>query len=351
MPFEMDKLLIVRFKTIIANLFKCRPAALIGALVHMQKLMLLAALFLLSPLARAQSLSLDVHTGKLADHINLEKRLNSEQIENKSQYLLEQGVAQPIIYRRKQENVPDLLCYYFYYEKDSAIQYILYEWDETNFKGYMDSARKTTAEIKNYISTHDALYAQISGRYGKGEQEGDLSDISKVEEGIQRKDTWKPDDSTEIRLETGLSNKYLKNGAVTINPTFRIRLYVVNTGKSEHVREPEFNRERMVRLDTTSRRFFLAMKGKLWEEARGYLSSLVSQTVTSAQLEQLSKVVRFDEKMELLFSGPQRGLGGQSFYLLAYKYSSDTATPPEMLLKIFFDDSEKIAGIRPMKAM
>ncbi|HXB93681.1 MAG TPA: hypothetical protein VNU70_00940 [Puia sp.] len=317
----------------------------------MQKFLLIAVLFLPVRFVRGQSLSLDIHSNKLADYIGLEKRMDSKKVENKSNYILERGVAQPIIYQRKQEDVPDLLCYYFYYEKDSAIQYILYEWDETNFRGYQENARKTFSEITGFIDKYNALYAQIAERYGKSAKQGDLSDTSRVEEGMERTDQWKPDDSTAIKLETVLSNKYRKNGLITINPTFRIRLYVRNTGRSQPAHTQELSEERAHTLDTISRGFFLAMKSKDWELARSYLSSLVSQKVTDTQLEQLSQAVRFDEKMELFFKGVQYGLDGSTFYLLQYKYSGDTNMPPKVMVKLIFDDTGKIAGVRPMKML
>ena len=168
---------------------------------------------------------------------------------------------------------------------------------------------------------------------------------------MDRTDKWKPDDSTEIELEATLSNKYEKHGAVTTPRTFRISLYVRNTDSSRVAHKPELSEERAHALDTTSQGFFLAMKSKDWELARGYLSPLVSQRVTNAQLEQLSQAVRFGDKMELFFKGVQLGLDGATFYLLEYKYSGDTDMPPKVMLKVILDDSGKIAGVQPMKMM
>ena len=138
----------------------------------MQKFLFIAVLFLPVGMVRAQSLSLDIHSSKLADFIGLETRLGSKKVENEFRYILERGVAQPVIYRRKQERVSDLLCNYFYYEKDSVIQYILYQWDETNLNGYQEIARKTDSEIVGYVNKYNALYAQIAKRYGDSEKEG-----------------------------------------------------------------------------------------------------------------------------------------------------------------------------------
>lgn len=136
------------------------------------------------------------------------------------------GIAQPEIYRRKETKVPDMVTYYFYYEKDSSIEHILYEWDETNFTGFKENSKKSEADVANFIEKYNEIYSSISNKFGESQREGDISNISLVKEGMSREDNWKPNDSTEIQLYTTLSHKYEKKGIVTINPTYRIRLYV-----------------------------------------------------------------------------------------------------------------------------
>jgi hypothetical protein len=314
----------------------------------MPKLTLITISIILIHFASGQNLQLDVHANRLRDFINLEQSLGSKKVKSESNYVSERGVAQPEIYKRTEEKVPDLLSYYFYYEKDSTIDYILYEWDESNFTGFKENATKTNAEIATFIEKYNQLYAQVAAKYGKSQQKGDLTDISLAEKGMTRTDNWRPNDSTEIEMYTTLSNKYEKRGAVTTNPTYRIRLYVRNT-KTTTEAQMQLSDEKVLTLDSTSQAFFSAMKSKNFEQAKTYLSTLISNNITDAQLEQLSQAVRFAEILELFFKGVQTGLDGSAFYILQYKYSSETNNPPKEMIKMVFDNSNRIVGIQPMR--
>jgi len=59
--------------------------------------------------------------------------------------------------------------------------------------------------------------------------------------------------------------------------------------------------------------------------------------------------LNFERKMELIYSGVQVGLDGSIFTLLHYKYEDDTSEPPKELIKIIFDEKNKIVGIQPIK--
>lgn len=204
---------------------------LVSNTYFVKRLRLISVCLLPACFAIGQNLQMDIHVNKLAYFIKLEDSLGSEKMKRQSEYMSEPGIAQPEIYRRKEAKVPDMLSYYFYYEKDSSIDYVLYEWDELNFTGYKENSKKTEAEIVNFIEKYNEIYSEIANRYGKSQSAGDLSNISRVKEGITRQDYWKPNNSTEIQLYTTLSSKYEKNGPITINPTYRIRLYVQNIRK------------------------------------------------------------------------------------------------------------------------
>jgi hypothetical protein len=197
----------------------------------MQQLTTIVICLLLTYFATGQNLQLDIHTKKLIDFIKLEDSLGSEKIKSESEYMSESGVAQPEIFKRKETKVADMLSYYFYYEKDSSIDYILYEWDESNFTGYKENSKKSEVEVANFIEKYNQIYSEIANRFGKSQSEGDISNISLVQEGMTRKDNWKPNNNTEIELYTTLSSKYEKKGPFTVNPTYRIRLYVRSAEK------------------------------------------------------------------------------------------------------------------------
>jgi hypothetical protein len=211
---------------LIPNLHK---ALLVGCNTYfMRKLILVTLSFMLTYFATGQSLQLDIQTKKLQDFIKLEDSLGSKKIKSESEYMSEPGVAQPEIYKRKELKVPDMLSYYFYYEKDSSIDYILYEWDESNFTGFKEGSKKTDSEVANFIEKYNQICSEITNKYGKSQSTGDLLNISKVEEGMTREDNWQPDGNTKIQLYTTLSSKYEKKEPFTTNPTYRIRLYVRN---------------------------------------------------------------------------------------------------------------------------
>lgn len=195
----------------------------------MQKLTAIVLAFLLTHSGTAQNLQLDINSKKLAYFVKLEDSLGSKEWKIDGEYMAEPGIAQPKIYRRKESTVPDMLSYCFFFEKDSSIDYVLYEWDESNFKGFKEGSKKSEAEVANFIKKYNEIYSEIANRYGESQRTGDSLDVSKVEEGSTREDNWKPDEQTKIWLYTTLSSKYEKNGLVTIYPTYRIRLYVQNT--------------------------------------------------------------------------------------------------------------------------
>jgi hypothetical protein len=137
---------------------------------------------------------------------------------NKSSFISLPGVAQPLEFRRKEEAIPDLVAYYFYFTNDSTIDYILYEWDDENVKGHQEAVKKSSKETNAFIDKYKGLYRQISQTFGKSESDGSLTDLSKIETGgFNKGDVWKPDDSTKIDLSLVLSSKYETNGPVSIS--------------------------------------------------------------------------------------------------------------------------------------
>ncbi len=189
-------------------------------------------LLLIAISGSSQTLELDIQKNKLADFLKIENDLGSQKIENNSYHLLRNGVAQPIQFKRKEIGLPDLICYYFYLTKDSSIDYILYEWDDTNSKGNEENAKKTQEELKYFIDKYNELYSQIFGKFGESKSEGDLADLSKIETGnFRKKDIWNTDKNIQIELFTVLSSRYEKKGIATINPTYRIRLYIRNLNR------------------------------------------------------------------------------------------------------------------------
>jgi hypothetical protein len=269
-------------------------------------------------------------------------------MKKESDYISGKGVAQPLIFRRKEKDIPDLKTYYFFYNSDSTIHQILYEWDDNNFKR-KEKNIKSPAEIKAFIEKYKALYSQIAERYGISESEGDLNDLSKIETGdFRKKDTWKTKDSTEIQLYTVLSSKYKRTGDITITPTYRIRLYI-NDDKKKQEQTVKLDEKKVSERDKTFQTFLSDLASKDLAKAKLSLSDVILNQVSNQQLEGLSQNIRFNEEMDLHLSGSQVGLDGTIFLMLQYKYKADISTPPKEVVKVLFDQKAKIIGIQPLK--
>lgn len=191
----------------------------------MNKPFFIIGLLLINAATFSQNVILDIHKNKLADFIKIEKDLKSEGVIDSADYISFDNVAQPLLFRRPEKQLPNLIVYYYYYKKDSTIADVLYEWDKMNSKDYNDTAVVSKQVIKAFIDKYKKLYNQISKMYGKSSKQGDLDTYSKTEK-VERKDLWKTKDNTEIELYITLSSRYVKSGFLTITPTYRIRLYI-----------------------------------------------------------------------------------------------------------------------------
>jgi len=299
----------------------------------------------------SQEFLLDIHKNKLSDFVAFEQNLGSKRLENSSNYISQQGVAQPIQFRREQKGLPDLFAYYFFYQKDSTINYVLYEWDDNNSNGHKPIPKKSFEEIKLFIDKYKELHSLLYAAYGKSKTNGDLNDLSKIETGDFRKeDTWDMVDSSKIELSIVLSNKYEKNGAVTISRTYRIRLYITDisekTNENKVIKPDE---AKIKELDLLFKTFLTALKNKNFEQAKLNLSSSVANQVTVEQLENLRENLKFYDSPIIYLTGMQMGFDGSNYLMVQYKYKSDFNDPPKDLIKVIFDDKNKIIGVQPTK--
>ena len=313
----------------------------------MNRLLLTIGLILITISTYSQGIELNIHKNKVAHFLKVEKELKSERFEDNVTYFSQKGIAQPILFKRKQSNLPDLIISYFYFQKDSIISSLHYEWNDKIANG--QNPKKTIEEINSFIDKYKELYNQIFKTFGESKSEGDLKDLSKIETGdFEKTDTWKPDDSTDIELYTVLSSKYEKKGATTINPTYRIRLNIRNNSKNADVfTKPD--EAKIKELDIVQKAFFGELKNKNFETARLNLSNLVINKVTNEQLEMLRQNIKFNDDLILYMHGAQMGLDGASNLMLQYRYKSDDNNPPKELIKVTFDEKNKITGIQPVK--
>ncbi|KIC63859.1 hypothetical protein [Chryseobacterium taiwanense] len=171
----------------------------------------------------------DIEGKKLEDFVQLENKLGSKVYKTDEEYVSPRPVLQPVIFERKEKEIPNLLVFYTPYKKDSTISEVLYEWDVYNFdKG--DNVKKTLSFNKAMIKKYHELVNEVSKKYGKSKQKGNLESINLVnsKEGLKRRDDWEISKNVKVYSYIALSEYYEKNGMITTPPTHRIRLYVTN---------------------------------------------------------------------------------------------------------------------------
>jgi hypothetical protein len=169
--------------------------------LKMNRYTLTFSVFLMSLTAFSQHLLSDIHKNKLADFVAFEEKLGYKPIANSSVHILQNGVAQPIEFRREQKGLPDLVAYYFFYKKDSAINYVLYQWDGCNFNDHKNISRKSSEQIKVFIYKYIQLYNLLCATYGKSITKGNLNDTSTIETGdFLKEDDWSTTDSSKIQF-------------------------------------------------------------------------------------------------------------------------------------------------------
>ena len=297
-------------------------------------------------MAQAQDILLDIHGKRLADFRKFEQNLGATPEPNKYHQLQSADIAQPVIYRRKQQGMPDLLAYCYVYARDSSIEYLLYEWDQSNMPGNREDTKIPLSQVLQLIKTYNALTDQLTVKFGKSQTKGAITDTSKLDEGLQREDNWTPNDSTAVKMYTVLSTRYEQNGAVTITPTYRIRLYINNIEPSAGTGMAPLDDLKIKMLDSVAQTFFSAMAIKDYDKARSCLSVTAARVATDTRLELMSKSFSFDQPLQVWMTGVSLGTDGTPAILFQYRYASDSGTPPKELIRITFDDSNKIKGAR-----
>ena len=305
---------------------------------------------LLSTSLFGQGFNFDIQNTSLEEYLKMEKILGGRKIQNESRYYSGQGIAQPIRFQRKEKDIPDCIVSYQFYEIDSLLTEIEYEWDVSNFEK-KDNNQKSKKFQKALISKYKELKTLISKDFGKPQVKKNYSNISRLDSinTFVESSTWKPNDSLVIEMHATISNYYEKKGAITINPVHRIRLYIRNQLKEKEKETPKLDDKKLAELEKIKIDFFNALKEKDFPKSKEFLSDLIIEKVTDEQINILINNIKFEKKTELIFSGVQVGLDNSIFTILQYKYSDDKTNPPTELIKLIFDDKNKIVGIQPIK--
>jgi hypothetical protein len=295
----------------------------------------------------SQEISTEIQGKKIGYFISLEKNLKSELFNTGQTYMSLDDSAQPIIYKRKEKEIPDLLVQYSFSKKDSIINEVLYEWDVYNFEKN-DNNVKSEKFNKALIEKYKSLLKILVSKYGESKVDGNLDNLKEIESsnGLNRKDTWKPNDSLEIVMYTAISNYYKKEGFATTNPTHRIRLYITNIKKEI---KPKLDEKSIAESNKNFESFMQKLKENNFVEAKLFLSNMVIQNVTESQLSDLKKEIDFDNKLISFYTGFQVTMTGKSYMMIQYKYENEKNDVPKSIVKVVFDEENKVLGIQPLK--
>jgi hypothetical protein len=308
------------------------------------------SILLISNSVFGQKYNFDIHNTSLAEYLKMEERLGSEKIPTTSFHVSFSGEDQPITYLRKEKVIPDLTVYYFFKKVDSTMSYVLYEWNVDNFET-KENNQKSKRLQKALIAKYEGLKKNISSEFGEPVLKKNYSNISRLDSinTFVESSTWKSKDSVEIELYATVSNYYNNQGAMTINPVHMIRLYVKNKVKKINNENLKLDDKRLAELDKIKINFLNALKSRNLSNSKEFLSDRIIESVTDEQIIKLIENINFEIKTELIYSGLYMGINGSMNTVLHYKYSNDNSSPPTEMIKLTFDEKDKILGIHPIK--
>lgn len=292
----------------------------------------------------------DIQGKKLKDFVQLENKLGSKIYKTDENYVSPKPVLQPVIFERKEKDIPNLLVFYTPYKKDSTISEILYEWDVYNFdKG--DNVKKTLSFNKAMIKKYHELVDEVSKKYGKSKQKGSLDNISRInsEEGLERNDSWEINNNVKVYSYIALSEYYEKNGMVTTTPTHRIRLSVTHENDEKGESEVALSEERIKLFNNEFLKLIVKLKVSNFNEARSFLSEKIRSSATDDVLKNLIDNTHFEKNIEIFMTGYQIVDDGNQYPMLQYKYVGDASLPPKEIITVLFEEEGKILGIKPIK--
>jgi hypothetical protein len=319
--------------------------------IKMRKILitfLTVSLFWNTGISQDLNIELNIQNKKIEYFKNLEEKLGSKIFNTGETVISDKPVAQPEVYIRKEEYLPDLLVYYTFFKADSTISEIEYEWDVYNFDKSDHNIKSLDFE-KKLIERYKEIVAFISSKYGKSKEDGNLDDLSNIntENGLRRNDVWQPNDSLKIYSYTTISDYYKKGNSFTISPTHVIRLYVDNL-KGENKGAVNF----LPKLNVYEQQFNLLLtllSDNKFGDAKKLFPKKIEKSLTDDILNKLKSILVTNDKFELFMSGMQMAQDGKMYPMLQFKESSDTNTPPKKLIIVLFDNESKIIGLKPVE--
>ena len=295
--------------------------------------------------AFGQEIVYDIHNTTLEDCIKFEESIGSELIPTTSNHISFSGEAQPIKFKRLEEIIPDLIVFYKFKESDSTLTSILYEWDVSNFDKRDNN--KQSAEIQEGVKEkYYELKSKLLKEFQKVEIDSNYSNIARFdpENIFEQSCNWEPNDSTSIELYSTVSNFYKKEGASTINPVHRIRLYIKN--KERKKEPPILDDKRKSDLDSLTFRFFDSIKKSEFEISKELLSEALRSQATKEVLKQIYNSIEDVSNFELSATGIQYGMDGKSYTILNYSRIEKDENTNVNNFKVVFNDKNEIVSLK-----
>lgn len=182
-------------------------------------LSILSLLLLQVDVVFSQEIYTDIAGKKMSFFKKLEEKNKGKVYQTDGDIIIPGGMAMPIMYRRAQKDMPDLIVNYVFSEKDSVMHTVEYQWDVRNYKD------KHTDEVpsafqKDFVKKYGELLNLLTARYGVSVSKGELADFLKEEDSkkLNKSDRWSTKENTEVELYAFRSHEY--------KPVLKIRLYI-----------------------------------------------------------------------------------------------------------------------------
>lgn len=298
-------------------------------------------MFICSSHAVGQEIPTSIHGQKMKIFIDVEKKLSGKLYQPTGDIIIPAGMALPLTYRRSEKDIPDLLVTYTFNEQDSLMNQIEYEWDMTNF----DSNHKTQPlKIqKAFIKKHLMLVEQLDQKLGKSKQNGDLSDLTKIDVkgGLTRSDVWKPNDTTYVSIYSVFSNYQEEKGNIKINPTNRIRLNISKIKKQA----PELSDNAVMAAKQNYDQFIIRLRAGDLEGAKNYVSMQLRSQITETAFNLLKASIKPGGFK--IYSQNLQQIDGTNYLTIQYAYENAPEQPKEVI-RVLFDKESRIIGIQPL---
>ena len=291
--------------------------------------------------AVGQEIPTRIHGEKMKSYLDYEMKLGSKRYQGRGDIIIPGGMAMPLTYRRTEKSIPDLLVTYTFSIKDSLIDRIGYEWDMTNFEPGTET--QPLMVQKALIEKYMSLVDQLSIKFGKSKQKGDLSDLSKIDfrGGLTREDEWKPNDTTQIYMYSVFSNSQEEIGNIKRIPTNRIRLGISKRKKTA----PELSDAAITAAMKSYDQFINNLRAGDQEGAKAHLSVQIRNQLSETAFSNLKAAIKPGDFK--IYSQNLESIAGINYLVIQYTYANESEEPKEGV-KVMFDKEHFIIGIQPL---